>query len=98
MASSRKELEELHKLITKSYTNRIEQDLTDNIPTDAATLSGAVKFLKDNAVTADPADQDDLRELREALTETANRNRERAKRRKEGTLELVKGDLDVMNG
>lgn len=89
MASSRKELEELHKLITKSYTQRIEQDLDDNIPTDAATLSGAVKFLKDNAITADPADQDDLKDLREKLAEQASRNRQRTK-----TLALVQEDED----
>lgn len=95
MASTRKELEELHKLITKSFTERIRQDLEDNIPTDAATLGGAVKFLKDNAVTADPADQDDLSDLREQLTQAAAKRKQRVG----NTLALVKGDLDnVMGG
>jgi len=77
MATSRKELEELHVLVAQSYKNRIEQDIADNIPTDAATLSGAVKFLKDNAITADPADLDDLAELRDQLKEQAEKRRKR---------------------
>lgn len=91
MASTRKELDELHKLVTKSYKNRIEQDINDNIPTDAATLSGAVKFLKDNCISADPADTDDLDDLRKQLTESMA-----AQRRAKGTatLALVQDDLD----
>lgn len=94
MASSMKELEDLHKLITKSYTERITQDLADNIPTDAATLSGAVKFLKDNAVTADPASTDDLSDLRDKLKEAANRRREKVG----SVLELVQSDMAAMQG
>lgn len=90
MASSRKELEDLHKLITKSYKSRIEQDLEDNIPTDAATLAGAVKFLKDNAVTADPADQDDLSELRDKLKEAATQRKQRVG----NVVSLAKSDMD----
>lgn len=70
-ASSLAELNELHALVTRSYKERITQDLNDNIPTDAATLAGAVKFLKDNAVTADPADNDELSALRDKLKEAA---------------------------
>lgn len=95
MASSMQDLNELHKLITKSYKQRIEQDIEDGIPTDAATLSGAVKFLKDNLVTADPADTDDLTELRDKLKEQANLRRQKTSK----VLELVKGDIDnVMVG
>lgn len=92
MASSMKELDELHTLVTRSYKERITQDLADNIPTDAATLSGAVKFLKDNAVTADPADTDDLKDLRDKLKETAEKRRNKAG----AVLSLVQDDLDVM--
>ena len=94
MASSRKELEELHSLITQSFTMRIKADMADEIPTDAATLSGAVKFLKDNAVTADPADQDDLSELRDKMKEAALQRKAKAK----GVLALVKDDLKEANG
>ena len=50
------ELQELHQLVAKSLNKRITLDMEDNIPTDAATLGAAIKFLKDNSVTADPAD------------------------------------------
>lgn len=92
MASSRKDLDDLHKLITRSFTQRIEQDLSDNIPTDAATLSGAVKFLKDNAITADPAAQDDLAELRDKLKVVAEQ-----RRKSNGSLlTLAKADQAAM--
>jgi hypothetical protein len=94
MASSRKDLEALHALITQSFTQRIEADMADGIPTDAATLSGAVKFLKDNAVTADPADQDDLSELRDKMKEAALQRKAKAK----GVLALVKDDLKEAHG
>lgn len=82
-------------MVTRSYKERIEQDLADNVPTDAATLSGAVKFLKDNAISADPADTDDLKDLRDKLTEQATKRREKGK----GTLALVQADVDnVMAG
>ena len=79
------ELEELHKLVTRSYTERIQQDLDDGLPTDAATLSGAAKFLKDNAITADPADQDDLAQLRENLKRQAEERRKAGR----GVVELI---------
>lgn len=74
-AASTKELAELHRLITQSLTNRITDDMRDGIPTDAATLSSAIKFLKDNAITADPADADDLSALRDKLKQQINKNK-----------------------
>ena len=88
------DLQELHRLIAKSLNKRIEQDIEDNIPTDAATLGAAIKFLKDNAVTADPADSDDLKGLRDKLTEQAKARRERGS----NVVELAKADLKVMQG
>lgn len=89
MAASRKELEELHRMIAASFTQRIKQDNEDGIPTDAATLSSAVKFLKDNNVSADPAEQDDLNELQSLLAQKARERRERSGK----TIELVKQDI-----
>lgn len=93
-ATTMQELNELHRLVTKSYKTRIEQDLKDDIPTDAATLSGAVKFLKDNAVTADPADQDDLSELREKLKEQAGKRRAKVG----NVIALAASDMEAMEG
>ena len=93
-ASTVGELNELHALIAKSLKNRIVQDIDDNIPTDAATLGAAIKFLKDNNVTADPADSDDLAELRNKLKEQA------AQRRKTvgNVVALASADLKEMQG
>ena len=74
-AGSLAELKELHSLVTRSYTVRIKKDLDDDFPTDAATLSSAVKFLKDNAVTADPAEKDNLKGLQAKLKEAAEKRR-----------------------
>lgn len=84
------ELEDLHKTIARSLKTRLEQDLDDNIPTDAATLGVAVKFLKDNAITADPADADDLSDLRNKLKEAAE-----ARKKKLGSVvALADADLE----
>lgn len=70
-----KELQELHRNIVKSLNKRIEEDLEDNIPTDAATYGAAIKLLKDNNVTADPADADDLADMREKLIAKSKQRR-----------------------
>lgn len=75
MAATLKELQELHKLLAKSLTKRITQDMDDDIPTDAATLGAAITFLKNNSVTADPADSEDLDDLRRTLTDQAKQRK-----------------------
>lgn len=93
-ATSVGDLNELHTLITKSLTGRIQQDIEDNIPTDAATLGAAIKFLKDNNVTADPADADDLSDLREALKlQSASR-----RKRVGNVIDLASADLQERTG
>lgn len=93
-ATSVGELNALHTLIAKSLKQRIEQDITDNIPTDAATLGAAIKFLKDNNVTADPADADDLSQLRDKLKEQSAQ-----RRRKVGNVvALATADLEQLTG
>jgi len=74
-AASLAELQDLHKLIAQSLNARIKQDMEDDLPTDAATLGAAIKFLKDNNVSADPADADDLSALRDKLREQAENRR-----------------------
>lgn len=86
------DLEELHALVTRSYTTRITQDLEDDIPTDAATLSGAAKFLKDNAITADPADKADLKGLQARLKEAGEQRSLKAAGSRSNILDLVRKD------
>ena len=75
-------LEKLHGLQANSFIQRLEQDIKDNIPTDAATLSAISKFLKDNDVVADPATNTELGMLQDKFKE------QRAARAKRA-LELV---------
>lgn len=93
-SASLAELEELHRLIARSLTARIQQDMDDLLPTDAATLGAAIKFLKDNNVSADPADADDLSALRDKLREQADMRRER----RDNVVQLATADLKVMEG
>ena len=65
------ELELLQKLMVQALTSRVQADMEDKIPTDAATLGVIAKLLKDNNVVADPADADDLKNLREKLVAQA---------------------------
>lgn len=91
MAATLKELQELHKLLARALTKRITKDMDDEIPTDAATLGAVITFLKNNSVTADPKDADDLDDLRKKLTEQAA---ERA-RRKRSVLGDAAGDITL---
>lgn len=93
-AASKSALEELHAAVAQSLKSRIEQDMQDNLPTDAATLGAAIKFLKDNNISADPADSDDLSELRDKLAQQA------AARRKTvgNVVALASSDLKLMEG
>jgi len=77
MASSKADLEVLHKLVAQSFKERLEMDIQDKVPTDAATLGALIKFLKDNNVTADPADADDLSDLRDKLKEQSAQRRKK---------------------
>lgn len=75
MAGSLERLGKLHDLVTESFINRINEDMEDNLPTDAATLAAAAKFLKDNNVSADPAETGKIDELRELMIQRSKQNK-----------------------
>lgn len=93
-AASLADLQDLHSLIARSLNQRISQDMEDGLPTDAATLGAAIKFLKDNNVSADPADADDLSALRDKLKQQAEQRRAG----RSNVLKLATQDLKVMEG
>ena len=93
-AASLADLQELHSLIARSLNQRISQDMEDGLPTDAATLGAAIKFLKDNNVSADPADADDLSALRDKLKQQAEQRRAG----RSNVVQLATQDLKVMEG
>ena len=93
-AASLADLQELHSLIARSLNQRITQDMEDGLPTDAATLGAAIRFLKDNNVSADPADADDLSALRDKLKQQAEQRRAG----RSNVLKLATQDLKIMEG
>ena len=93
-AASLADLQDLHSLIARSLNQRISQDMADGLPTDAATLGAAIKFLKDNNVSADPADADDLSALRDKLKQQAEQRRAG----RSNVVQLATQDLKVMEG
>lgn len=93
-AASLADLQELHSLIARSLNQRITQDMEEGLPTDAATLGAAIKFLKDNNVSADPADADDLSALRDKLKQQAEQRRAG----RSNVVKLATKDLKVMEG
>jgi len=94
MATSIQELQDLQALLVKSVKTRLEQDLEDNIPTDAATLGVIVKMLKDNNISADPADSNELDGLREKLKEQSDAR----KNRRDNVVQLAAVDNKVAVG
>ena len=93
-AASLADLQDLHSLIARSLNQRISQDMEDGLPTDTATLGAAIKFLKDNNVSADPADADDLSALRDKLKQQAEQRRAG----RSNVVQLATQDLKVMEG
>ena len=93
-AASLADLQDLHSLIARSLNQRISQDMEDGLPTDAATLGAAIKFLKDNNVSADPADADDLSALRDKLKQQAEQRRAG----RSNVVQLATKDLKVLGG
>jgi hypothetical protein len=93
-AASIADLQELHALIARSLNQRITLDMENGLPTDAATLGAAIKFLKDNNVSADPADADDLSALRDKLKQQAEQRRAG----RSNVVQLATQDLKVMEG
>lgn len=88
-SSSISELNKLHRLVAESLNSRLKQDLEDNIPTDAATIGAAITFLKNNSITADPTEKEDLNNLRHSLTDLAKKRKEKAN----NVIALAKTDL-----
>ena len=93
-AASLADLQDLHSLIARSLNQRISQDMEDGLPTDAATLGAAIKFLKDNNVSADPADADDLSALRDKLKQQAEQRRAG----RSNVVQLATKDLKIIGG
>lgn len=92
--ASTEDLKRLQGLVVQQLADTLERDAADNIPTDAATLGVIVKLLKDNAITSDPADADDLNELRDKLAQQAAQRRQN----RGNIVAMAQSDLKLMEG
>lgn len=72
-------LSTLHGVVAKELTRRIEAD-----EASAADIGAAIKFLKDNAITASVDDNTQMKDLKERLEERARKR----------SLRLVKSDAE----
>src|SRR5574338_1545976 len=89
-SSSISELNDLHRLVAKSLSTRLKADLDDEIPTDAATIGAAITFLKNNSITADPAEKEDLNDLRNSLVKLADKRKAAT-----NVIPLAKADISA---
>ena len=80
MKASSELLGQLHAALAQLMLDELRwyQEQDPPIPLPAADKAAIAKFLKDNAITADPADADELHALRERLKQAAE-ERQRAK-------------------
>lgn len=97
-AASKGRLSELHGMIAESMIERLLKDKEDDLPTDAATLSAMIKFLKDNNISADPAGADDMTLLRQGLKDQLAEQRERRAKAKAEALALADADVKALTG
>lgn len=96
MAAKQGILGELHEALAQLMLNELrwymEQD--PPIPLPAADKAAIAKFLKDNSITCDPADNDQLEELRKQLEGKREANVTRLKDK----LRLVDADIEALYG
>ena len=66
MAATKDKLGALHSKVAEALTKGIDADLEDDI-VNPALIGAAIKFLKDNEITAEIKSDDDLSAMREKL-------------------------------
>ena len=96
MAAKQDILGELHEALAQLMLNELRwyMDQDPPIPLPAADKAAIAKFLKDNSITCDPADNAQLEELRKQL----EGKREANKTRLQAKLTLVTEDIEALYG
>jgi len=77
MAAKVSDLDRMHELVTKAINLGLDADIEDQI-VNPALINAAIKFLKDNEITKDIAEDDDLQTMRNKLVEAAEKRRQKA--------------------
>ena len=96
MKASSELLGQLHAALAQLMLDELRwyQEQDPPIPLPAADKAAIAKFLKDNAITCDPASSDDLEDLRRQLEGKREGNVTRLRTK----LELAKGDVAALYG
>lgn len=96
MAAKQGTLGELHEALAKLMLNELQWYMEQDppIPLPAADKAAIAKFLKDNSITCDPADNDQLEQLRKEL----EGKREANVTRMQSKLKLVGADVEALYG
>lgn len=79
MAAKLTRMQELHEALADQMIFELNWYKEQEIPVPAADKAAIAKFLKDNAITCDPADADDIQKLRDAFNEQSQRRMAAAK-------------------
>lgn len=96
-AASEEELKGLHGRVVRQLNRTFDQAEEEDFPLDAATIGVAIKMLKDNNISATPADNDDLQKLRDKLTGQNQENANARDASRKSVLEQLSKDAeDVM--
>ncbi|WP_397473749.1 hypothetical protein [Pusillimonas sp.] len=83
------DLSELHGVVARELTRRI----TSN-EASAADIGAAIKFLKDNSITASIEDNNEMQALKEKLEERARKRSSLRLVKSESTVELTDEEAD----
>jgi len=96
MAAKQGILGELHEALAQLMLNELQWYMEQDppIPLPAADKAAIAKFLKDNSITCDPADNDQLEQLRKEL----EGKREANVTRMQSKLKLVGADVEALYG
>lgn len=89
MAAKQDVLAELHALLAQQMIDELNWYKANDIPVPAADKAAIAKFLKDNAITCDPADASDIERLRAEFQASSEARRNNALRLVANTKESV---------
>lgn len=93
MAAKLTRMQALHEALADQMIFELNWYKEQEIPVPAADKAAIAKFLKDNAITCDPADADDIAQLRAAFQEQSERRMSAAK-----AIQLSEDDLKEQYG
>lgn len=94
MPASTSKLSRLHEMLAEMMIEELETYKAEGLPVPAADKAAIAKFLKDNNVTCDPINADDIDKLRKEFQSRLDGQRSRIQEQ----MSLAKDDLESLYG